>query len=67
MKSQIKELRKQQKVNIMMSTLDNFKIKEKIASLILKSSKTKKRNYSIGLKRNQGFDYEAYHKKFDDL
>jgi hypothetical protein len=50
-----------------MSTLDNFKIKEKIVSLILKSSKTKKRNYSIELKRNQGFDYEAYHKKFDDL
>jgi hypothetical protein len=48
-----------------MSTLENFKIKEKIASFVLKS-KPKKKNYSIGLK-SQGVDYEAYHKKFDDL
>ena len=49
----------------MMSTLDNFKIKEKIASFVLKS-KPKKKNYSIKL-RNSVIDYEAYHKKFDDL
>ena len=50
----------------MMSTLDNFKIKEKIASLIL-SKKPKKKNYSIKLNKDQGFDHEAYHRKFDNL
>jgi hypothetical protein len=48
-----------------MSTLDNFKIKDKIASLVL-TPKAKKKNYSKKLK-SPGFDYTAYHKKFDEL